>query len=86
LNARTGELIALAVSESNSCYYCLAAHTFIGEQLLKQTLRFSRLRVQANLRMRKQRCITGQSTRFQKAVILTPTSMPPKPPESQMAK
>ncbi|HPJ11691.1 MAG TPA: carboxymuconolactone decarboxylase family protein [Flavobacterium sp.] len=38
LNARTGELIALAVSESNSCYYCLAAHTFIGEQLLKTDL------------------------------------------------
>ncbi len=38
LNARTGELIALAVSQSNSCNYCLAAHTFIGEQLLKTDL------------------------------------------------
>ena len=35
LNARTGELIALAVSESNSCDYCVAAHTFIGGKLLK---------------------------------------------------
>ncbi|MBJ2122992.1 carboxymuconolactone decarboxylase family protein [Flavobacterium sp. IB48] len=35
LNAKTGELIALAVSESNSCDYCLAAHTFIGEKLVK---------------------------------------------------
>ncbi|MBB4800312.1 putative peroxidase-related enzyme [Flavobacterium nitrogenifigens] len=35
LSAKTGELIALAVSESNSCDYCLAAHTFIGEKLLK---------------------------------------------------
>jgi uncharacterized peroxidase-related enzyme len=35
LSNRTGELIALAVSESNSCDYCLAAHTFIGEKLLK---------------------------------------------------
>lgn len=35
LSSKTGELIALAVSESNSCDYCLAAHTFIGEKLLK---------------------------------------------------
>jgi len=35
LNNKTGELIALAVSDSNSCDYCLAAHTFIGEKLLK---------------------------------------------------
>ncbi|OYU79063.1 MAG: peroxidase [Flavobacterium sp. BFFFF1] len=35
LSSRTGELIALAVSQSNSCDYCLAAHTFIGGQLLK---------------------------------------------------
>lgn len=35
LSSRTGELIALAVSEANSCDYCLAAHTFIGEKLLK---------------------------------------------------
>ncbi|MFT3795196.1 carboxymuconolactone decarboxylase family protein [Flavobacterium sp.] len=35
ISSRTGELIALAVSESNNCDYCLAAHTFIGEKLLK---------------------------------------------------
>ncbi|WP_347050357.1 carboxymuconolactone decarboxylase family protein [Flavobacterium olei] len=35
LSAKTGELIALAVSESNSCDYCLAAHSFIGEKLVK---------------------------------------------------
>jgi uncharacterized peroxidase-related enzyme len=35
LSAKTGELIALAVSESNSCDYCLAAHTYIGEKLVK---------------------------------------------------
>lgn len=35
LGSRTGELIALAVSESNACDYCLAAHSFIGEKLLK---------------------------------------------------
>lgn len=35
LDARTGELLALAIGESNSCDYCLSAHTFIGEKLLK---------------------------------------------------
>jgi uncharacterized peroxidase-related enzyme len=35
LGAKTGELIALSVAESNSCDYCLAAHTFIGENLVK---------------------------------------------------
>jgi uncharacterized peroxidase-related enzyme len=35
LGAKTGELIALAVAESNSCDYCLSAHTYIGMQLLK---------------------------------------------------
>ena len=35
LNARTGELIALAVAESNACNYCLAAHSYIGEKLVK---------------------------------------------------
>ena len=35
LNNRTGELIALAVAESNNCLYCTAAHTYIGENLLK---------------------------------------------------
>ncbi|QSB26850.1 carboxymuconolactone decarboxylase family protein [Flavobacterium sp. CLA17] len=35
LSAKTGELLALAISEENSCDYCLAAHTFIGEKLVK---------------------------------------------------
>jgi uncharacterized peroxidase-related enzyme len=35
LGAATGELIALAVAESNACNYCLSAHTFIGANLLK---------------------------------------------------
>jgi AhpD family alkylhydroperoxidase len=35
LSAKTGELLALAISESNSCDYCLAAHTYIGEKLIK---------------------------------------------------
>jgi uncharacterized peroxidase-related enzyme len=34
LGAKTGELIALAVSESNACDYCLSAHSFIGEKLV----------------------------------------------------
>lgn len=34
LGAKTGELIALAVAESNSCDYCLSAHSFIGEKLV----------------------------------------------------
>ena len=35
LTAKTGELIALAVAESNACNYCLAAHSYIGENLAK---------------------------------------------------
>ena len=35
LSAKTGELLALTVSEKNSCDYCVAAHTFIGGKLLK---------------------------------------------------
>ena len=35
LGSKTGELLALAISEQNSCDYCVAAHTFIGEKLLK---------------------------------------------------
>ncbi|WP_109299771.1 carboxymuconolactone decarboxylase family protein [Aquimarina sp. AU474] len=35
LGAKTGELIALAVAETNSCDYCLAAHTYIGANLVK---------------------------------------------------
>ena len=30
LGAKTGELIAVAVAQSNGCAYCLAAHTAIG--------------------------------------------------------
>jgi uncharacterized peroxidase-related enzyme len=30
LGAKTGELIAIAVAQSNGCGYCLAAHTAIG--------------------------------------------------------
>jgi len=35
LGTKTGELIALGVGESNSCDYCLSAHTFIGTNLAK---------------------------------------------------
>jgi uncharacterized peroxidase-related enzyme len=35
LGAETGELIALAVAESNNCDYCLSAHTYIGANLVK---------------------------------------------------
>ena len=35
LSAKTGELIALAVAESNHCDYCLSAHTYIGANLVK---------------------------------------------------
>lgn len=35
LGAKVGELIALAVAESNSCDYCLSAHTYIGANLVK---------------------------------------------------
>lgn len=34
LGAKTGELIALAVAEKNTCDYCLSAHSFIGEKLV----------------------------------------------------
>lgn len=34
LGAKTGELIAIAVAEANTCDYCLSAHSFIGEKLL----------------------------------------------------
>lgn len=45
LGSKTGELIAIAVAESNSCDYCLSAHTFIGTNLMKmdsQTLEDAR--------------------------------------------
>lgn len=35
LGAKMGELIALSVAQSNSCDYCLSAHTFIGGKLVK---------------------------------------------------
>ncbi|HLK27637.1 MAG TPA: carboxymuconolactone decarboxylase family protein [Puia sp.] len=35
LGAKTGELIALAVAENNSCDYCLSVHTYIGANLAK---------------------------------------------------
>jgi uncharacterized peroxidase-related enzyme len=33
LGAKTGELIAVAIAQSNGCRYCLAAHTAIGTSL-----------------------------------------------------
>jgi uncharacterized peroxidase-related enzyme len=33
LGSKTGELLAMAVSEKNNCDYCLSAHTYIGEKL-----------------------------------------------------
>lgn len=35
LDARTRERVALAVAEINGCGYCLAAHNYIGKNLLK---------------------------------------------------
>jgi uncharacterized peroxidase-related enzyme len=35
LGAKTGALIALTVAESNSCNYCLSAHTYLGANLAK---------------------------------------------------
>lgn len=35
LSSKTGELLALAISEENSCDYCLAAHTYIGQNMVK---------------------------------------------------
>jgi len=34
LGSKTGELLAMAVSEKNNCDYCLSAHTYIGEKLV----------------------------------------------------
>ena len=34
LGPKTGELLALAVAETNNCDYCLSAHTYIGEKLV----------------------------------------------------
>src|SRR6478735_4951449 len=33
LGAKTGELLALAVGQKNSCDYCVSAHSYIGEKL-----------------------------------------------------
>lgn len=35
LGLKTGNLIAMAVAESNSCNYCLSAHTYLGLNLAK---------------------------------------------------
>jgi uncharacterized peroxidase-related enzyme len=35
LGAKTSALIALAVSESNGCHYCLVSHTFVGTHITK---------------------------------------------------
>lgn len=35
LGAQTGELIAMTVAETNKCDYCLSAHNYIGENLVK---------------------------------------------------
>jgi uncharacterized peroxidase-related enzyme len=37
LDVRTRERIALAVSQSNGCHYCLAAHTYLGSNFAKLT-------------------------------------------------
>ena len=34
IGGKTGELIALAIAEQNTCDYCLSAHSFIGEKLV----------------------------------------------------
>lgn len=34
LGPKTGELLAMAVSETNTCDYCLSAHSYIGEKLV----------------------------------------------------
>lgn len=34
LGAKNGELLALAISEKNSCDYCVSAHSYIGEKLV----------------------------------------------------
>lgn len=35
LGAKTGELLALTVGQTNECDYCLAAHTYIGNKLIR---------------------------------------------------
>lgn len=38
LDAKTRERIALAVAEVNGCGYCLAAHTYLGQNVAKLTM------------------------------------------------
>lgn len=33
LSTKTGELLALAIGEKNSCDYCVSAHSYVGEKL-----------------------------------------------------
>ena len=35
IDAATGERIALAVAQSNGCDYCLAAHSYVAEKVVK---------------------------------------------------
>ncbi|MCI4668202.1 MAG: carboxymuconolactone decarboxylase family protein [Bacteroidia bacterium] len=35
LGGKLGELLALTIAEENSCDYCLSAHAFIGEKMLR---------------------------------------------------
>jgi len=35
LGAKTGEILASAIAEENSCEYCAAAHDFIGQKMVK---------------------------------------------------
>ena len=35
IGSKTGERIALAIAEFNRCGYCLAAHTYLGKNLVK---------------------------------------------------
>src|SRR5262245_50191508 len=35
LGLKAGTLIAMTVAQSNSCNYCLSAHTYIGKNLVK---------------------------------------------------
>lgn len=35
LGAKTGELLASTIAETNQCNYCLSAHDYIGQNLIK---------------------------------------------------
>src|SRR5215831_3537491 len=46
LDAKINDLIALTVAETNSCNYCLSAHTYLGSNLAKldaETMEAARL-------------------------------------------